>query len=599
MLIVTNQNLYSVIDKLAQEKDLGLDTETTGLLWHDRLFSLQITSIWESYYFNFKEYEGLPCDHVLDRTKTFELLQKKVFSKPSVTWFIQNAKFDMLMLHHEGCELFGTVHCTKTGERLVRNNHFGKGAYSLEQMAKRRGHEKDMSVDKYITKHKLYTDIKVDGKVKAFRRKHFDRVPFEMITRYGCQDSHLHYLIGMEQRTAIKGMVLDHRATQRVYENELKLTKVCLEMEKKGILSDRDYIKRALENELSQMDACKANFLTLTGKPYKDSNKLFAEVFTAHKLSYPTTDKGNPSFAADVLEDIDNPIADAIKSIRRHEKYAGTYYANFLYLADEQGVIRASIDPAGTETGRFSYREPNLQNVPKEDDGEYNYYVRKSFVPREGNCFVSIDYAQIEYRVMADYAGEFALIKRINAGEDVHDVTADLLGISRKEAKTANFAILYGTGAAKLAKMLGVSEREAKELKAMYFGRLPKVSQFLEDVALSAKNRGFITNWFGRRCYLYHRDYAYKMPNHLVQGSCGDLMKRAMVRIWEDLSQIALVNVHDELLFELPKDLFSEIPRIQKIMNSSYEPKNGIKIDTSVSHSWVSWGFCDMKEGMS
>jgi DNA polymerase-1 len=326
-------------------------------------------------------------------------------------------------------------------------------------------------------------------------------------------------------------------------------------------------------------------------------------VFDAAGEKYPLTDKGNPSFAAEVLEGMESPVASIINQIRHHEKRAGTYYSSFLHYADRSNVIHQDMRQAGTETGRFSYRDPNLQNVPKEDEEEDQatpFHVRESFIPRPGHFYYSIDYKQMEYRMMLDYAGEMKLIAAVMDGMDVHQATAELVGILRKHAKTLNFAILYGAGVDKIAKMLGMSKKEALELKMLYFEKLPRVHQFMRRVTKQGESRGFIFNWMGRRCHIAQRDWAYILPNHLIQGGCADVVKAAMNRIDDYLETFQtkmLLQVHDELLLETPFNESELALPIKMIMERIYEPQNGMILEASVEHSLKSWGFRHKQKG--
>lgn len=387
-----------------------------------------------------------------------------------------------------------------------------------------------------------------------------------------------------------------------VYENENRLIKTCFTIESRGVLLDLDYVRDALAYEHEKLYEAKKDFEKDTGRAYIDSSKLFAEIFDERGERYPRTDKGNPSFAADALETIDTPTTRLITRIRDHEKRAGTYYSSFLYYADKGGRLHANIRTAGTKTGRFSYANPNLQNIPKEDeesDLEKKFVVRGSFIPSPGFSFVSLDYSQVEYRLMLDYAGETGLIKRVLGGEDVHQATADMVGISRKQAKTLNFAILYGAGIDLLAHNLGIKVREADDLRRKYFSRLPKVKAFLKKVMSVGEARGHVVNWMGRRCHINHRDFSYTLPNHLIQGGAADVIKVAMNRIHEFLEgklSGMVVQIHDDILHEIHDDEHDLVPGIQKIMESVYEPRNGMRLTVKPEISTKSWAYRDFEE---
>jgi DNA polymerase I-like protein with 3'-5' exonuclease and polymerase domains len=601
-MLVTRQNLDSVIEALSSTGERGLDCETTGLLEDDRLFSIICASVENIYYFNFNS-NSLDSDYVLNRSVVCGLLASKVFSNVSSVWFIHNAKFDMRMLYHEGIEIKGQVICTQAIERVINNNYFGKEPYSLDSCAKRRGWAKDDAVKKYISKHRLYTKKQTPGKKKIIQIPHYDQVPFEIMAPYGEKDGDLHIKLGLLQREELKQLQLaGYPSLEKIAENEIQLTKTCFAMERRGIKLDKPYTAAALEYEIATINTLQKQFADLAREPFVDSNKTLARIFDAQGEVYPLTEKGNPSFAADALEEMTSPIANIVNKIRYHEKRAGTYYSSFIYYADAHDVIHADIRQAGTETGRMSYRDPNLQNIPKEDEEEDQatpYHVRSCFVPREGYFFYSVDYAQMEYRLLLDYAGETELIKQIMLGADVHQATADLLGIPRKYAKTLNFAILYGAGPARISRMLDITEVEATQLRYNYFRKLPKVRNLVHEVIRRGESRGWIFNYFGRRCHISSRDFAYILPNHLIQGSGADVVKFAMNKIAPILGNShMLLQVHDEIIFEVPFGEEKIIEPIVHIMENVYKPQNGMSLTTSVEHSFKSWGYRDKIKGV-
>jgi DNA polymerase-1 len=600
MIVVTKDNFIDVVNMISKPGEYGLDTETSGLSEDDSLFSLIIAGEKDEYYFNFNLQPDIPTKCSLDRNSVFNWL-KPIFNCPLNTWYIQNAKFDMRMLAKEGCYLGGKVYCTEAMERIIQNNYIGSRPYSLKALAERRGLKKDDSVEIYIGKNKLYSVKTMPGKKKRIKLPHFDRVPFSIIVPYGGQDAKLHRAIGVEQQRSIDELSKTTKfpSIRPLAENEAALTKTCFRMERRGIRLNRPYVEAALHYELNQVVRSQGDFKAATGREYKDSNKLFKEVFDACGEAYPTTEKGNASFAADVLEEMVSPAAALINKIRYHEKRAGTYYSSFLHYVDKDDILHADMRQAGTETGRFSYRDPNLQNVPKED-GETPFPVRASFIPRDGMIFHSIDYQQQEFRMMLDWAGEHALIKAVNEGADVHQATADLCGISRRQAKTINFGLLYGMGKRKLATSLGITESDANDLICTYFAKLPRVKPLLTAIARAGEARGFVFNWFGRRCHISSKDFSYVLPNHLIQGGCADVIKIAMNLIGGYLlakksPTAMLLQVHDELLTEGPDA--EDIPKIVEIMESVYKPQNGMRLTCSIEHSAKSWSTNDKVPG--
>jgi DNA polymerase-1 len=384
-------------------------------------------------------------------------------------------------------------------------------------------------------------------------------------------------------------------------ETEQALTKVCFDMERLGIRINRDYCQAGYEHELGRANQAAQAFADLSGFPFVDSGKSLAKAFDAVGEAYPKTAKGNPSFKQDVLEGFTSPLAKLVLENRAASKKANTYYANFLYYADSEDRIHPNMRQAGTDTGRFSYSEPNLQNVPKEESGEMK--VRSAFIPTSRDwCLVMIDYDQMEYRLMLDYAEQMDVIQQIlDQGLDVHEATAKMMGVTRTAAKTLNFMLLYGGGTEKLAVALGVSLERAGQLKHKYFKTLGNIKAFTRQVMNRAESRGFIFNWAGRVCHFpLMRNprtggmdrFAYRAPNHLIQGGCADVVRLAMVKCHEFLKPLRsrmLLQVHDELLFEIHRSELGIVPELKRIMETAY-PHRHLPLTCGVDHSWSNWG---------
>ena len=389
------------------------------------------------------------------------------------------------------------------------------------------------------------------------------------------------------------------RTLVNVHSNEMDLLKVCTEMEFEGVKLNEPYIFECSVKEQKLIEKAKENFEKDTGRAYKDSSKLFAEIFTERGEKFPLTEKGNPSFKGDFLDLTDTPTAKLINNIRFHEKRYGTYFRNFMYYADNDGFIHPSMNQGGTKTGRFSYSQPNLQNLPKEDDVELDTNIRRSFIPPDGYTALSIDYDQQEFRLLLDYAGELRLIKEINEGADVHQATADLVRIPRKQAKTLNFALLYGVGISKLAKMLKVTESQARDMKTQYFLKLPKVKRFLYEVRKRAERRGYTFNWNGRLYWCRDYRFSYKHCNYIIQGGGADIIKKAMVEIQGLLKPYKtrmVIQVHDELWFYLAPGEEHLVSKIKEVMAGIYKPFNGLRLTVSEASSDKSFSYWDLNE---
>lgn len=600
-MIVTRSQFTDVLASLELEPGpFSLDCEATGLrVYHDsRLFSVIISSGEETYYFNFQDYPDCDREQVLPREWILKF--SDLLGNPNTLWFMHNAKYDLGLLTKEGLKFQGVIHCTEAIARVVRNDHL---KYSLDACVERLGLKKSEAVEKYIKEHKPYTKEEIPGKDKLHVNKHFWRVPFSVIAPYGLADGQITYALGLHQISELTTTALSTPCelpnVLRVLNNERKLTKTLFKMEQYGIRIDPEYCMTAASYEQAQYEKAEAEFEKLSGIPFTDSNKVLAHAFTKMGEEYPLTEKGNPSFTDDVLSTFTTPLARVVQDYRSSRKKCHTYYRNFLWHRDENNLVHANIRQGGTGTGRVSCSDPNLQNLSKEEDFSQPFLIRRSFIPREGRFFFMIDYDQMEYRMMVDKAGETGLIRLIlDEGLDVHAATAILIKRSRAQAKTINFGLLYGIGAAELARQLGCTVPEAKEMKASYFKSLPRVRDLIRGISGIAEQRGYIFNWLGRRSYFQDKRFCYKAPNYWDQGGCADVVKVAMNQIdellWNKQTKMVM-QIHDEILFEGVEEEKSLIPEIKTIMESVY-PYRYLPLTCSVSHSYESWA--DKKEGV-
>jgi DNA polymerase-1 len=426
-------------------------------------------------------------------------------------------------------------------------------------------------------------------------------VPFDIISEYACIDAEITLQLGLYQLDKIEGLSKITNI-KKVYENEKKLVRVAFDMEFHGITINRAFCGKAFNYEKSKQDEAANRFEELSGHELVDSGKALAKAFDAVGELYPVTAKGNPSFKAEFLESLSTPLARELLAYRKAQKLANTYYANFIKFADKDDRIHASINLAGTSTGRFSMSEPNLQNLTRtsEEDLKEVYTVRRAFVPSsQDHCFVMIDYQAMEFRLMLDLAGEKGVINKIlTEGLDVHQATANQMKVSRQEAKTLNFMLLYGGGIAKLATSLGLSEKKAKDLRDEYFEKLPKVGELIKRTIHAAKVKKKLQNWAG---FIYHfpdSDFAYVAPNHIIQGSCAQIIRFAMTEIapmLQGTKSKMLLQIHDELLFEFHRDDLHMISVIKETMEKIYQHKY-LPMACEVSHSWKSWA--DKQKGL-
>jgi DNA polymerase-1 len=542
------------------------------------------------------------------------------------------------MLHQEGLRVAGPVWCTKIGARLEYNDHM---KYGLDACAERIGLRKDDAVERYIKEHKLWEWEQIPGKDKRVKRKFFQKVPPEVIIPYGAKDALVCLALARHQKAEIERLDGSISSTplprlSAVAKNEFRLLPVVVRMEEVGVKIDRRYCMLAAQRETEEAQAAAREFRGLTGEEFSDSAKLFGNIFGDEREKWGATEKGNPSFDYDCLRRLAHPAAREILRYR-DAKSKSDFYHGFLYHADRNDRIHTSLHQDGTDTGRFSSSDPNLQNMTSEDPYECpkcgatyedwddgicprceeklrlrEWLVRKAFIPSPGKLFFMPDYSQVEYKLMLDLACRYLnqvtpLAKKVIGGMDFHEATAqnclEKAGaqIKRKQAKTVNFLDLYGGGEGLLAQELGCTVKQAREIKFALKAAAPEIARLINALQATARTRGFIINWLGRR-YDFSRNpnICYTSPNKYIQGGAAEILKLAMVEIAEFLHDLGpgpemVLQIHDELWFEIPEDMNDNVYRtILTLMEQAYTP---YCIPITCSPEWSATNAADKRKG--
>ena len=535
---------HAVLKKfLMENSSIAIDTETYGLEYQDRMFALILSNGNDSLYLNFHDYgDGTPID---DLTAVIETLNKYIGHCRSIS--MHNMFFDLSKLMLEGFTALNdpSLFCTKTVLRVVDSGHH---SYGLKECCERAGISvKSDKVKEYIDEHKLYGKDSY-GKKKAL----YAQVPYNIMKEYAINDALITFdLLKFYLKKHVFEMV---RGVSGIVEQEACVIKIMCAAAHRGICVDN---KKAgqIENKLKTevRDSLSRLNKSCPDGEFKDSGKAISKAFIHNKIPVLVyTNKGNPSFDRDVLTKVNHPLAKEILHYRQHKKLLNTYIP---YLVKDS-VVHATVNTFGAITGRFSYQQPNLQNLPREPKEGID--IRECFVPRPGHVFVSIDYSQQEYRLMLDYAKEDAVIDKVLQGEDVHQVVADTTGLTRTQAKVLNFAKLYGAGNSETAALLDCSLSDARTFSHRFFLGMPKVYRFIKSTIDQAQRNGFVQTLSGRKiCLSFNK--AYRAPNYIIQGGCADIMKKAIVSINNyidhyNMKAKILLQIHDELLFEIPKN---------------------------------------------
>lgn len=398
---------------------------------------------------------------------------------------------------------------------------------------------------------------------------------------------------------------------------EMPLLPVLAGMEQSGVAIDAAAFRAFLDDVQGQLDQLTAHVYELAGTQFniRSAQQLGDVLFNGLGLPAPRKTKGGQaSTSQQTLEKLagQHPVVDSILQYRKLEKMRSTYLDPLPRLVDPQGRIHTTFNQKATATGRLSSSNPNLQNIPVR--GPLGKRMRSCFIAGPGRLLVSADYSQVELRVLAHVSQDPALLEAFRNGEDIHARTAALVydlppdqvsPDQRRNAKTINFGLIYGMGAQKLAQELKISAAQAKDFIARYFERLQGLKEFYEGVEASARKHGFVTTLGGRRRLLPDINSASGQAaalarrqaiNTVIQGSAADIIKLAMLAVARDerlreLDARLLLQVHDELLLEVPADAAEEagalVARLmQDVCPAGKELSVPLLVDWGTGHDW-------------
>ena len=410
----------------------------------------------------------------------------------------------------------------------------------------------------------------------------------------------------MTERLKSEGLLSLYEKTER------PLIFALYSMERDGIYIDRAALSDYGNGLSGAIDAYEAKIYEAAGEHFNiNSPKQLGEIlFEKLGLKGGKKTKTGYSTAADVLEKLapDNPIIEDILSYRQLAKLKSTYAEGLAKCIDADGRIRTTFQQTVTATGRLSSTEPNLQNIPiRMEQGKL---IRKVFFPKEGYTFVDADYSQIELRVLAHMSGDENLIEAYRQDKDIHRATASLVfhtpfdevtELQRRNAKAVNFGIVYGISSFGLGQDLNISRTEAQEYIDNYYRAYPKLKDFLDGLIASAKETGYAVTMFGRKrpipelksSNFMQRQFGERVAMNMpIQGTAADIIKIAMIRVYERLREEKLksrliLQVHDELLIEALDSEVDEIKRIlDEEMHAAAELLVPLEIDVHTGKNW-------------
>ena len=592
-LVETPAALDQLAKALAKQKAFAFDTETTHLSPR-RAELAGLSFAWtdtEGYYVPLKGLEGERC---LPLEKVVAALRPVLESSKRLL-VGQNVKYDLLVCRRAGLDLAEPFFDTMVAAYLVNP---GRREYNLDALA----------LDYFGYKKIPLSDLL--GEKKSERT--MAEVPVDQAAEYSVEDAVITWRLNGRLEKELADAGLEDLARQV----EMPLVPVLAAMEETGVAVDTTVLADIAADLEARLARLEKQIYKEAGREFLiNSPQQLAEVLFEDLGLKPTkrTAKGKrPSTDAGVLEDLArrHPLPRLVLEYRSLAKLKGTYVDALPQLVDpESGRIHASFNQTATATGRLSSSEPNLQNIPiRTDEGRQ---IRRAFVPGEkGWILLAADYSQIELRMLAHYSGDPALCRAFAEDRDIHRfVASQIYGVAeddvtddmRAAAKTVNFSLIYGKTAYGLSRDLNVSVAEAERFIDAYFERYRGVRAFTADLLERAKRDAYVTTILGRRRYI--EGIAEMDPkrlnfpertavNTVIQGSAADLIKVAMNRIWRGTRDghpsRLLIQIHDELIFETPRQaLREEQAWIEREMAGAMKLKVPLRVHLASGENWM------------
>jgi len=529
----------------------------------------------------------------LPRTSVLETL-RPLLENPGLRKVGQNIKFDMQVLANNGISLCGVWFDTMLASYVLNPS--------------RTGHGLDVLAQEHLN-HRMISYGEVTGSGK--KQKNFSEVDVEAASRYACEDADATWLLRrkFEPQLAAEGLA------GLFNDIEMPLVPILSEIEDCGVLLDSKLLNGLSGDFAARMADLEERIFGLAGERFNlNSPKQLGDVlFERLGLKNGKKTKGKTGWSTDsevlTLLAEEHEIARLILDFRGVAKLKSTYTDALPRLVNPgTGRVHTSYNQTVTATGRLSSSDPNLQNIPiRSEEGRL---IRHAFIAPPGHLILSADYSQIELRVLAHLSGDRVFCHAFANDEDIHTRTAaEVFGLfpemvtaeMRRQAKTINFGIIYGQGAFSLAKQLGIARKTAEQFIATYKERHNGAIGFLDSCIREAEEKGYVTTILGRRLPIpdirstngnvlsFARRNAINYP---IQGSAADIIKCAMIRVHgrirtEQLRSRLIMQVHDELVFEIPEDELIRMEQlVEEEMSRAVEMSVPLRVDINYGANW-------------
>ncbi|NOI72404.1 DNA polymerase I [Vibrio owensii] len=593
--ILDEASFNAWLDKLKASELFAFDTETDSLDYMvANLVGLSFATDEGIAAYVPVAHDYLDAPQQLDRDWVLEQL-KSILEDEAQAKVGQNLKYDASVLARYGIEMKGIKHDTMLAS-YVYNSVGGK--HDMDSLALR------------FLQHSCISFEQIAGKGK--NQLTFNQIDLDEASPYAAEDAD----VTLRLHNRLFANIEQDEKLKTVYEEiEMPLVPVLSRIERTGVLIDDMKLSAQSVEIAARLDELEQKAYEIAEQEFNMNSPKQLQALLFEKMGLPVikkTPSGTPSTNEEVLQELalDYPLPKLILEYRGLAKLKSTYTDKLPKMINPStGRVHTSYHQAVTATGRLSSTDPNLQNIPiRNEEGRR---IRQAFVAPTGYKILAVDYSQIELRIMAHLSGDQALLDAFRDGKDIHAATAaEIMGVSiedvsseqRRRAKAVNFGLIYGMSAFGLAKQLGIPRGEAQAYMDKYFERYPGVMQYMEDTRSAASEQGFVETIFGRRLHLpeiqsrngMRRKAAERAAiNAPMQGTAADIIKKAMLLVDQWIQEEGngrvklLMQVHDELVFEVEESSLSEIEsKVQNLMESAAELKVPLVAEAGHGDNW-------------